>query len=224
MFLVFLPLTHRHNSSNMTTIVRLTIFRHNIYPSSLQIVCIEHTFYLCFEYKVCKYNETHHDHLPIVMQQHHIKWTTLSGQIRFKTVDVNYLWDAHHQCGLLWHFLPKTLPSVVGTVGCFTNVLRVLQNVLSKMVYCRNRTFYELFNLILCTLHWNTYKVSTWNSHKKCHFWHCMFSRDYFGELTECWWKNTGSRPSATCSVGEIHTTLWVQLDMWHAYQKNTNI
>ena len=32
-----------------------------------------------------------------------------------------------------------------------------------------------------------TYKVSAWNSHHKHDFWHCIFSRDYFGELTPPW-------------------------------------
>ena len=34
--------------------------------------------------------------------------------------------------------------------GCFTKVLRALQNVLSKFVYCKNLTFYENFKLKLC--------------------------------------------------------------------------
>ena len=35
--------------------------------------------------------------------------------------------------------------------GCFTNVLWALQNILSKFMYCRNRTSYENFKLKLCT-------------------------------------------------------------------------
>ena len=35
--------------------------------------------------------------------------------------------------------------------GCFTNVSRALQDILSKFVYCRNRTSYENFKLKLCT-------------------------------------------------------------------------
>ena len=34
--------------------------------------------------------------------------------------------------------------------GCFTIVSRALQNILSKFVYCRNRTSYENFQLKLC--------------------------------------------------------------------------
>ena len=34
--------------------------------------------------------------------------------------------------------------------GCFTNVSQVLQDILSKLVYCRNRTSYESFKLKLC--------------------------------------------------------------------------
>ena len=34
--------------------------------------------------------------------------------------------------------------------SCFTNVLRALQNILSKFVYCRNHTSYENFKLKLC--------------------------------------------------------------------------
>ena len=36
-------------------------------------------------------------------------------------------------------------------VGCFINVSRALQNILSKFVYCRNRTSCENFKLKLCT-------------------------------------------------------------------------
>ena len=35
--------------------------------------------------------------------------------------------------------------------GCFTNVSRALQNILSKFVCCRNRTSYEHFKLKLCS-------------------------------------------------------------------------
>ena len=34
--------------------------------------------------------------------------------------------------------------------GCFTNISRALQNILSKFVYRRNRTSYENFKLKLC--------------------------------------------------------------------------
>ena len=37
------------------------------------------------------------------------------------------------------------------TGGCFTNVLRALQNILSKFVCCRNCTSYEHFKLKLCS-------------------------------------------------------------------------
>ena len=36
----------------------------------------------------------------------------------------------------------------------------------------------------------HTYKVSAWNSRHKCYFWHCVFSRDYFGELAKRSWNN----------------------------------
>ena len=35
--------------------------------------------------------------------------------------------------------------------GCFTNVSRALQNILSKFVYCRNSTCDQNFKLKLCT-------------------------------------------------------------------------
>ena len=35
--------------------------------------------------------------------------------------------------------------------GCFTNVSWALQDIISKFVYCRNRTSYENFKLKLCT-------------------------------------------------------------------------
>ena len=34
--------------------------------------------------------------------------------------------------------------------GCFTNVSRALQNILSKFMHCRNRTSYEKIKLKLC--------------------------------------------------------------------------
>ena len=37
-----------------------------------------------------------------------------------------------------------------GPGGCFTNISRALQNILSKFVYRRNRTSYENFKLKLC--------------------------------------------------------------------------
>ena len=80
-------------------------------------------------------------------------------------------------------------------MGCFTNVSRALQNILSKFVYCRNRTSYENFKLKLCTRaqshgFWHAYKFSAWNSQYKCDFRYHMFSRDYFGELVKRWWNN----------------------------------
>ena len=35
--------------------------------------------------------------------------------------------------------------------GCFTNVLRALQNILLKFLYCRNHSFYENFKLKIWT-------------------------------------------------------------------------
>ena len=35
--------------------------------------------------------------------------------------------------------------------SCFTNFSQALQDILSKFVYCRNRTSYENLNLKLCT-------------------------------------------------------------------------
>ena len=40
---------------------------------------------------------------------------------------------------------------ILGSGGCFTNVSRALQDILSKFVYCRNCTSYENFKLKLCT-------------------------------------------------------------------------
>ena len=42
-------------------------------------------------------------------------------------------------------------PLVSGPGGCFTNVSRALQDMLSKFVYCGNRTSYENVKLKLCT-------------------------------------------------------------------------
>ena len=68
--------------------------------------------------------------------------------------------------------------------GCFlgtgggTNISRALQYILSKCVYCRNRTSYENFKLKLSTcapFFGHMYKVSVWNSHHKCDFWHALY-------------------------------------------------
>ena len=43
------------------------------------------------------------------------------------------------------------IPIITWPGGCFTNVSQALQDILSKFVYCRNRTSYENFKLKLCT-------------------------------------------------------------------------
>ena len=47
-----------------------------------------------------------------------------------------------------FNYLSLSLIPVIG--GCFTNVSRALQNILSNFVYCRNRTSYANFKLTLC--------------------------------------------------------------------------
>ena len=80
-------------------------------------------------------------------------------------------------------------------VGCFTKVSRALPNIISKFVYCRNRTSYENFKMKFCACtrklcFGHRYKVWIWNSHIKCGFGHCIFSRYYFGELAKRQWNN----------------------------------
>ena len=74
--------------------------------------------------------------------------------------------------------------------GCFINVSRALQNILSNFFVLQKSHFLWAFQAEtffvcpkLCFGH--TYKVSAWNSHHKCDYWHCIFSRDYFGELVK---------------------------------------
>ena len=43
-----------------------------------------------------------------------------------------------------------TLVQPTSSGGCFTNISRALQDILSKFVYCRNRTSCENFKLKLC--------------------------------------------------------------------------
>ena len=45
----------------------------------------------------------------------------------------------------------KSLLLISRSGDCFTNVSRALKNILSKFVYCRNRTSYENFKLKLCS-------------------------------------------------------------------------
>ena len=33
----------------------------------------------------------------------------------------------------------------------------------------------------------HTYKLSAWNSHHKCDYWHCIISRDYIGLVMACY-------------------------------------
>ena len=51
-------------------------------------------------------------------------------------------------CNGLWNGLSDT---TFVTECCFTKFSRALQNILSKFVYCRNRTFYANFKPKLCT-------------------------------------------------------------------------
>ena len=49
---------------------------------------------------------------------------------------------------------------------------------LSKL-FSRNLWAFQAEAMYVCPP--KAYKVSAWNSHHKCDFWHCIFSRDYFG-------------------------------------------
>ena len=78
---------------------------------------------------------------------------------------------------------------------------------LSKM-FTRNLCIAEIILMRISS--WNfvrvqtlyTYKVSAWNSHHKCHFLYCIFSRDYFGR----------SLPSLAPAV---HAVWWHQSIAW---------
>ena len=84
-----------------------------------------------------------------------------------------------------------------GLGGRFTDVSRALQNIISKYVSCKNRTFYGNFKLKLCMCALgHTCEISAWNFNYKCDFWHCIFSRGYFEELAKCKWNNPQSSVS----------------------------
>ena len=94
--------------------------------------------------------------------------------------------------------------------GCFTNNSWAFQNILSKFGCCRNRISCENFKLKFCTCapkhgFGHMYKVLAWNSHKKCDFWHFIFSRDYFGELAKLYWNKRPVAKRGECDV-TIHS------------------
>ena len=51
---------------------------------------------------------------------------------------------------ILWFSLHWSANQTRQPGGCFTNISRALQDVISKFVYCRNCTSYENFKLKLC--------------------------------------------------------------------------
>ena len=60
------------------------------------------------------------------------------------------------QCSAVLAPFEWNSPGTTGSIhkrpgGCFTNVSLGLQNILSRFVYCRNRTAYVNFKLKLCT-------------------------------------------------------------------------
>ena len=63
------------------------------------------------------------------------------------------LQDFPRSCGKMSYLSVNVGPvsGPYGPGGCFTNVLRALQNILSKCVYCRNIICDENFKLRLCT-------------------------------------------------------------------------
>ena len=83
--------------------------------------------------KLRKYSSVTHESLS------HPKLHLEYMQRIIKVSAICYISGHSRQC-----FLEKT-------EGCFTNVSWALQNILSKFVYCRNRTSYENFKLRLCT-------------------------------------------------------------------------
>ena len=79
--------------------------------------------------------------------------------------------------------------------------LRALQNILSKFVYCRNRTFMRISSCT-CPRFGHVSKASAWNSHHKCDFRYCIFSRDYFGEFAKRNWINPCTTETYMCLFG----------------------
>ena len=106
-------------------------------------------------------------------------WQPYCLNLNMLTNDDQYIYACMHLS--LAKCLAISAPDDPG--GCFTNVSRALQNILSNFVYGRNRTSYANFKLTLYTCA---------QSHTKfqleiltINFWHCIFSRDCFGELAK---------------------------------------
>ena len=83
-------------------------------------------------------------------------------------------WIDHSESGTDCWGLPREESAAIQRGGCFTNVSRALQNILSKFMYCRSSTsmkisswnFVHVPNVML----WAHVQSFIWNSHHKCHF------------------------------------------------------
>ena len=92
-----------------------------------------------------------------------------------------------------FHMLPPTKNHFsINYFVVFREMLKNLETVVWILVQdCSNSTvakelpwrLWSYCSLALSIL-W-AHKISAWNSHRKCDFWHCVFSRDYFGELAK---------------------------------------
>ena len=69
--------------------------------------------------------------------------------------------------------------------GVVSLTFRELQDNLAKMYNTRNHIYAKKFKLKHCT-----YKVSTWNTHKKYDFCDTQISGEYLEELSKRLWNN----------------------------------
>ena len=97
----------------------------------------------------------------------------------------------HQSLKSVWKYISFKFPR-----GQWVNPWIQLLQFDSRSLRVVSLTFHELSKIVsrnLCTAEivflmrissWN-FVAFSWNSHRKCDFWHCVFSRDYFGELVK---------------------------------------
>ena len=82
--------------------------------------------------------------VPACKSQHPVSLSLHSASIKWSTQHMTRS-DGTSSCH--WPVHNDTTNTTWGPGGCFTNLSRALQDTLSKLVYCRNRTSYANFKL-----------------------------------------------------------------------------
>ena len=121
-------------------------------------------------------------------------WLHISNGTRASAVNVmswpNSILDHPSVVQMFINILNKLFMRIFSDYTPWASLYQVVRClIIGSLKICVLQKSYFLWEFQTETLYvcfGHAYKVSAWNSHHKCDFWHCIFLQDYFGELENC--------------------------------------